>query len=302
MFKRIEKRRRKKEEEEDLGLDEDMKEVLGLHDTDSDESESDSDQSVADDDPEGKDDSPSIEETDSGASEADDNSDSEPMITVKEALRDPIYLVSLQPDVKACIVCPGKLLKGSKMVELHCKSNAHDRRSRQFSRLAKDASLNENAWDVLRQGSDTKPKQLLQPAENSKRAEKKKAKAAAFKARREKKKAKAAAKKAREVTSGADDVSPSKGIKVIIIEESGRETAATKSPSGKVPLSDKPPTKKRKTSLSKTPTMDKTPAPAPPQKSIAATTITSIARLTADRAKKARSRATNISTSKKITA
>jgi hypothetical protein len=42
MFKRVAKRVKRKEEEEALGLDEDMKEALGMHDTDSDESESDS--------------------------------------------------------------------------------------------------------------------------------------------------------------------------------------------------------------------------------------------------------------------
>src|SRR3984885_6996696 len=47
MYKRVEKRRRKKEEEEELGLDDDMKEVLGMQDTDSDESDSDSDSESA---------------------------------------------------------------------------------------------------------------------------------------------------------------------------------------------------------------------------------------------------------------
>jgi hypothetical protein len=43
MFKRAARRVKKKEREEALGLDEDMKEVLGMHDTDSEESNSDSD-------------------------------------------------------------------------------------------------------------------------------------------------------------------------------------------------------------------------------------------------------------------
>jgi hypothetical protein len=45
MFKRVSKRIAKKEEEEALGLDADMKEVLGLQDTDSEESESSSNES-----------------------------------------------------------------------------------------------------------------------------------------------------------------------------------------------------------------------------------------------------------------
>lgn len=123
MFKRVEKRRRKKVEEEELGLDEDMKEILGIHDTDSDESDSDSDQSYAGD-------VENVQEdlSDRGGFaedlESDHDEDEEHIITVQEALRDPIYLVSLQPEVKACIVCPGKLLKGVKMVELHRTSKA----------------------------------------------------------------------------------------------------------------------------------------------------------------------------------
>jgi len=130
MFKRVEKRRKKKEEEEELGLDEDMKQVLGLHDTDSEESNSDSDdhQSLADDD----DDEGEPFDLDgsdahiSGGEDSvlDSDVDEKPRITVQEALRDPLYVVSVQPLVKACLLCPGKLLKSATMVELHRKSNA----------------------------------------------------------------------------------------------------------------------------------------------------------------------------------
>jgi hypothetical protein len=122
MFKRVEKRRRKKVEEEELGLGEDMKEILGMHDTDSDESDSDSDQSPTE----------NVEDRDSdmgglgkdSGNELDDEEEEEDIVTIQEALRDPVYLVSLQPDIKACVVCPGKLLKGGKMVELHRISKA----------------------------------------------------------------------------------------------------------------------------------------------------------------------------------
>ena len=128
MFKRVDKRRRKKEEEEKLGLDEEVKEILGFQDTDSEESDSDSDsdggegeeeeeeeESVADD-----------EEMNSGEEEEDDEEEEEedPSITVGQALKDPLYIVSVLPDIKACIVCPGKLLKSVKMVQLHRTSNA----------------------------------------------------------------------------------------------------------------------------------------------------------------------------------
>lgn len=120
MFKRVEKRRRKKEEEEELGLDDDMKEVLGMQDTDSDESDSDSD-------------SESAKESDTGIEKAaeeseaneEENADGESSdgkdieLSVEDALEDPVYLVSLELDTKACIVCPGKVLKHPKMIEVH---------------------------------------------------------------------------------------------------------------------------------------------------------------------------------------
>jgi hypothetical protein len=121
MFKRVEKRRRKKEEEEELGLDEDMKEVLGMQDTDSDESDSDSDSDSASDHGIGSDagiEEATEEDGDGGDSEAGNHE-----ISVEDALEDPVYLVSLEPDRKACIVCPGKLLKHSRMIEVHKTSN-----------------------------------------------------------------------------------------------------------------------------------------------------------------------------------
>lgn len=131
MFKRVEKRRLKKEEEEELGLDEDMKEILGMHDTDSEESASDSDDSGDDDDDkeEGQGDEneeQSGAEGESGAEDEEDDGEDEedPNVTVTQALKDPVYVVSVLPEVKACIVCPGKLLKGAKMVQLHRISNA----------------------------------------------------------------------------------------------------------------------------------------------------------------------------------
>ena len=121
MFKRVDKRRRKREEEEQLGLDEEVKEILGIQDTDSEESESDSD------DGEEEEESVADEELNSGEDEDDEEDDEEeehPSITVGQALKDPLYNVSVLPDVKTCIVCPGKVLKSVKMVQLHRTSNA----------------------------------------------------------------------------------------------------------------------------------------------------------------------------------
>lgn len=123
MFKRVEKKRKKLEEEEELGIDEDMKEFMGVNDTDSDESASDSDSSSdehsdADQLQSGNED---LEETgDEDGDEMED--DEEPPILLSEVLRDPIYVVSLDPDVRACILCKGKVIKGTQMSTVHKES------------------------------------------------------------------------------------------------------------------------------------------------------------------------------------
>ena len=131
MFKRVEKRRRKKEEEEELGLDEDMKEILGIQETDSEESASDSDDNSDGDSSDGEEgikEDGAGKEAEEGDDEEDENADEEdeedPNVTVSQALNDPIYVVSVLPEVKACIICPEKLLKGVKMVQTHRDSNA----------------------------------------------------------------------------------------------------------------------------------------------------------------------------------
>ena len=143
MFKRVEKRRRKKEEEEELGLDEDMKEILGIQETDSEESASDSDDhsdgdssdggggieenGVGEDDGGGGDEEDESADEDNGEEEEEEE---DPSVTVSQALKDPVYVVSVLPEVKACIICPGKLLKGAKMVQTHRESNARKTFSR----------------------------------------------------------------------------------------------------------------------------------------------------------------------------
>lgn len=124
MFKRVDKRRRRKEEEERLGLDEEVKEILGIHDTDSEESESDSDDGEEEEDEEEEESVADDEEMNSGEEDKEDDEEEDPSITVGQALKDPLYIVSVLPDVKACIVCPGKLLKSLRMVQLHRTSNA----------------------------------------------------------------------------------------------------------------------------------------------------------------------------------
>lgn len=130
MFKRVEKRLKRKQREDELGIDDDMKQVLGLNDTDSDESESDTDseERSVDGEFEGIQDVESdeaVEEGDFDDEESDNDDEPERvLLTIEEALSNPIFIVSLDPDVRECIVCPGKQLKGAKMVEAHTSSNA----------------------------------------------------------------------------------------------------------------------------------------------------------------------------------
>jgi len=205
MFKRVDKRRRKKEEEEKLGLGEEMKEILGIQDTDSEESESESDDD--DDEEEEPEDDVDGELVGEDEDEEEEEEEEDPSITVSQALKDPVYIVSILPDVKVCIVCPGKLLKSVKMVQLHRTSNAHIRRFKQFSDNSADAKPNDNAWDILKRNSEIKPKLSLTTSGTSKRAEKKKASQARRKARREEAK-KEKAKKAKITTPAQPSDTP----------------------------------------------------------------------------------------------
>ncbi|KAI0787852.1 hypothetical protein C8Q74DRAFT_1216402 [Fomes fomentarius] len=203
MFKRVEKRIRKKEKEEELGLDGDMKEMLGMNDTDSDESSagSDSEDSAGEEarglpSPEDENVSDAEEDVDGDDAEEEDGEESEeeedegPSMTVSEALRDPLYLISREPEVKCCILCPGKLLKNSTMIEVHLKSGAHTRHFAHLRESAMDVDADTDVRDLMRAQLVRKAEGQRLPIEGklSKRAQKKKAKLAAIKAKREKQK------------------------------------------------------------------------------------------------------------------
>lgn len=148
MFKRITKKVKRKERDEELGLDEEAKQVLGLQDTDSDESETDSEVNSdlgSDSDSDASLDSGFDAGSDAGmktewlgaegyGSEEDEGSDDdsldldfddddEPPMTLVEATKKPIYLTESDPDMHACIVCPKKVLKNQKMVDVHLQSS-----------------------------------------------------------------------------------------------------------------------------------------------------------------------------------
>ncbi|KAG2048410.1 hypothetical protein BDR06DRAFT_776781 [Suillus hirtellus] len=219
MFKRVEKKRKKLEEEEELGIDEDMKGFMGFNDTDSDESASDSD-SGSDEHSDVQSGEEDLEEAgyeDGDEMEEEDASDGEEQpILLSEALKDPIYIVSLDPDVRACILCKGKVIKGTQMSTVHKASTrfrlpqAHVRRFERFKTFAAKSDPQSDAWKIARmvqkEASNPTGTQNRPDAGLSKRALKRSAKQASIKEKRilhNKLRAKAKAKKAAEKVSSS---------------------------------------------------------------------------------------------------
>ncbi|KAF8843723.1 hypothetical protein BDN67DRAFT_963897 [Paxillus ammoniavirescens] len=208
MFKRVDRKRKKREEEEDLGLDEDMKEIMGLHDTDSDESDSDSDSEGDSEDssPDGVNADGGMEmgmvggDKDDEMTSEEEGIDEEPPMSVAEALKNPVYLISLDPTVHGCMLCRGKLIKSAGMAAAHKNAIAHKRRFERFKVLAVDADQGSNAWDIVKVVQSVSRTRRPEPSEMlSNRALKRQTKQVAIreKKRRHKElKAKAIAKKA----------------------------------------------------------------------------------------------------------
>ncbi|KAI0687662.1 hypothetical protein BC835DRAFT_1419750 [Cytidiella melzeri] len=213
MFKRVQKRQRRQKREEELGIDGDLKEVLGLQDTDSDESDSSSEEEGTSDgepqgdieaggDEDGQDVVSGLSEGDAGLSEdvESDDEDEVPAMSVTEAVKDPVYIVSLQPRTEACILCPGKLLKNQTMSEVHKASKAHSRRYTRFIELVGKAGPDADVRDLIR-AMNAESTVAVQPKDtsSSNRAIKRKEKLAAVIAKREaQKKAAQKARKRRE--------------------------------------------------------------------------------------------------------
>ncbi|KIK42061.1 hypothetical protein CY34DRAFT_12627 [Suillus luteus UH-Slu-Lm8-n1] len=239
MFKRVEKKRKKLEEEEELGIDEDMKEFMGINDTDSDESASDSDSSS--DEHSGADQLQSGEEDleENGEEDGDEmDDDAEPPILLSEALRDPVYVVSLDPDVRACILCKGKVIKGTQMSTVHKASIAHTRRFERFKTLAAKCDPQSDAWQIARtvqkEASNPTGTQSCPDVEGgmSKRALKRSAKLASIKEKRtlhNKLRAKAKAKKAADKVSSSQEAAgkESSASKTLVKQKSQKAGAAT---------------------------------------------------------------------------
>ncbi|KAH7915594.1 hypothetical protein BJ138DRAFT_1141241 [Hygrophoropsis aurantiaca] len=155
MLKRVERKRKKQKEDEELGLDEEMKDIIGHNDTDSDESESDSDSDLdadSDNKNEQEHETEGIHnEDEEGGEDSGEEGAGEPPISVQSALEDPIYIVS---GVRACMLCKGKLIKSNKMAIVHKGSIAHKRRFDRLKRAAQKVEPSSNAWDLLRSIKD----------------------------------------------------------------------------------------------------------------------------------------------------
>ncbi|KDQ19315.1 hypothetical protein BOTBODRAFT_170427 [Botryobasidium botryosum FD-172 SS1] len=132
MFKRVNRRIEKRKQEEELSLDSEMKEVLGLNDTDTDESDSASDLGQDSDDslPVPSDgEEPEAEEAEGQEGDSPlDESEAEiekspPPMSAADALTSPTYSNPKQPSTFLCILCTQKLIF-SKELESHLNSKA----------------------------------------------------------------------------------------------------------------------------------------------------------------------------------
>ncbi|KAK0204819.1 hypothetical protein DFS33DRAFT_698842 [Desarmillaria ectypa] len=178
MFKRVDRRLKRKAEDEALGIDGELKQALGIPDTDSDESDSSSDSSG---------DEAQAEEVVEGDTE-DEDDDAEVRMTVAQVLENPLYNSLQDIDMTACFVCPAKLFKGPSMIQIHLQSKHHTRRFSKFKQRSALASPQDDAREHVPSKDVNEPSEGL-----SNRAKKKNArrafqaeKRAAFLARRAK--------------------------------------------------------------------------------------------------------------------
>ncbi|TFK45851.1 hypothetical protein OE88DRAFT_1668713 [Heliocybe sulcata] len=158
MLERVEKRvfSTAAEQQEELGLEEEMKEVTGVdeaateRDNDSDlesglASEGDSDESA------NAKKQKATEDEDGEGGKGDDIDVMPPStvpftMTIADVLSNPIYLYSLDPKKHACVVCPGpkKLFKTQERINVHLQSSGHNRRLRRFVEAAGQPGVDQN--------------------------------------------------------------------------------------------------------------------------------------------------------------
>ncbi|KAI1793181.1 hypothetical protein LXA43DRAFT_1060185 [Ganoderma leucocontextum] len=166
MFKTVDRRIRKKEKSKNL--EEETEEMLGFNSADT-----DSDDTI---DEEGE------EESEVVSPESKDEDEEDQALAPINPLRN----VFLEPEVKACAVCPGKFLKNPVMIDVHMKLGTHKRRLQSLGERHVDPET--DVRDLVR--APRLASQPEKPVEGQllKRAEKKKAKLAAIKAKHQKRK------------------------------------------------------------------------------------------------------------------
>ncbi|KAI6042575.1 hypothetical protein EDC04DRAFT_3139092 [Pisolithus marmoratus] len=227
----------------------------GFNDTDSDESDTGSE---SEEDNQAGDDLVSVRngEYDSEG-DIEEEEEEEPPISIEEALKNPVYLISMDPTVHGCVLCRGKIIKNADMAVVHKGSVAHKRRYDRFKTLASTANSAANAWDIVKVLHAQRSEQECQPDQLSKRALKRQAKQAALKEKRKRHKefkAKAITKKAEkkalnnDVMNADSATTPSKVSQPI-------QQGTSRRPGKRRKLEQDPPT------LSKSQTTDKEKAP-----------------------------------------
>ncbi|SJL09673.1 uncharacterized protein ARMOST_13054 [Armillaria ostoyae] len=184
MFKRVDRRLKRKAEDEALGIDGELKQVLGIPDTDSDESDSSSDSS--EDEAQAED-----EEEDVGGTE-DEDDDAEVRRTVAQVLENPLYISPQDIDMTACFHVSFSQLVN---FELNEYTQHHTRRMSKFKQRSALASPQDDARehlpskDVNESSEGLSNRAKKKNARRASQAEKRKLKQAAFLARRGKREA-----------------------------------------------------------------------------------------------------------------
>ncbi|KAF9052455.1 hypothetical protein BDZ89DRAFT_1153835 [Hymenopellis radicata] len=247
MFKRVDRRLKRKAEQEELGIDSELKEALGIPETDSDESESDDDSDDGDDgQDENQDDDANDEDDPADEQSSSDEADEDVDMTVKQVLVNPLHPSPSNPDITKCFICPGKLLKNETMIQLHLKSKHHIRRVSQFSKSCKKCEDHgSDARQYLPGRKELAPREGLSKREEKKlarralQAKKRAERKAAYEARRAKRGSEPAA-------SAKKDGKPSRSPRKKKIKTSGDGKSKSSGLSKKKAVADSNPRPKKK--------------------------------------------------------
>ncbi|KZP00501.1 hypothetical protein CALVIDRAFT_533510 [Calocera viscosa TUFC12733] len=161
MYKRIAKRIERHEREDKLGITEEEKEILGLNDTDSDESDSEESDDQGDDSEasvDGEDNSAELEISLRDAQESDHEDEEDeieslgdliPPMPIDQALKSPLYDFLATAKGQGCVICPGKILASENAANLHINALSHKRRLKRFQIYIAEARKKGEAMDTV---------------------------------------------------------------------------------------------------------------------------------------------------------